>query len=59
MDCEVIAKNIEAYLDGELTLSDRRDFEEHLDDCTMCTSRLENMRALQTLTQTIAMLLRH
>ncbi len=49
MDCEVIAKNLEAYVDGELTLSDRRDLEEHLDDCDACTSRLDNMRALQKL----------
>ena len=47
MDCNVIDKNIETYLDGELTLSDRRDFEEHIEACPGCAGKLENLRALQ------------
>lgn len=48
MDCELIVKNIEAYLDGELTLSDHRDFEVHINDCDSCKAKLESMRAIQT-----------
>jgi len=49
MDCDLIMKNIEAYLDGELTLSDRRDFEEHISDCESCTGKLESMQAMQNM----------
>lgn len=46
MACKDIQQNIEAYLDGELTLSDRRDFEEHLTDCHNCQASLDNLRQL-------------
>lgn len=49
MDCDLIEKNIEAYLDGELTLSDRRDFEEHVSACKTCTGKLESLRTLQAI----------
>ncbi|MDH5445072.1 MAG: anti-sigma factor [Gammaproteobacteria bacterium] len=48
MVCNEIQQNIEAYLDGELTLSDRRDFEEHLGNCNNCQLRLEAVRKLNT-----------
>lgn len=47
MECDLIEKNIESYLDGELTLSDRRDFEDHISDCRSCTDKLESIRAIQ------------
>lgn len=46
MICNDVQKNIEAYLDDELTLSDRREFEKHLADCKHCQSRLDNAYAL-------------
>ncbi|MDH5178248.1 MAG: anti-sigma factor [Gammaproteobacteria bacterium] len=46
MSCKEILDNIEAYLDGELTLSDRRDVEDHLADCADCQAELERRRAL-------------
>ena len=46
MDCKDVQNRIEAYLDGELTLSDRRDFEEHLTKCKNCNVALENLRML-------------
>jgi anti-sigma factor RsiW len=49
VNCEQIEKNIELYLDGELTLSDRRDFEEHITNCTNCSDKLASMRAIQNM----------
>lgn len=49
MNCERIENNIEPYLDGELTLSDRRDFEEHLANCSNCGDKLASMRAIQSM----------
>jgi len=48
MDCDQTNQFIESYLDGELTLSDHRDFEAHITDCNECSTTLEAMRALQT-----------
>ena len=53
MACKDIQHNIEAYLDGELTLSDRRDFEEHLIDCPNCQARLDSVRQLNISIQKI------
>jgi len=47
VDCEQIQTKIESYLDGELTLSDRRDFECHVSVCTGCSHKLESMRTIQ------------
>jgi len=49
MDCEKIELNIEPYLDGELTLSDRRDFEEHVSECNQCETKLEALRTVSEL----------
>jgi len=46
MPCEEMQQKIEAYLDGELTLSDQRDMEEHLAQCNRCSAVLHNLRAL-------------
>lgn len=46
MSCKDALINIEAYLDGELTLSDRRDFEEHLLECDDCKLMLESVKLL-------------
>ena len=46
MSCKDVQNKIEAYLDGELTLSDRRDFEEHLVACDDCKPMLESVRLL-------------
>jgi len=54
MSCDETRENIEAYLDGELTLSDRRDFEDHLGDCPDCQAALENMRQLSSSIKKIA-----
>jgi len=47
MDCEQIQTNIESYLDGELTLSDRREFECHVSECKDCSHKLESLRSIQ------------
>jgi anti-sigma factor RsiW len=47
VNCETIKKNIELYLDSELTLSDRRDFEEHITECDSCTKLLNSMQIIQ------------
>lgn len=51
MDCDFIKQNCEAYLDSELTLSDRRDFEEHIHDCPDCKALLESFQALSSAIQ--------
>ena len=48
MNCKQAQEKIEVYLDRELTLSDRRDFEEHLEDCKNCQKMLDNLRSLST-----------
>lgn len=47
MDCDAIKTHIESYLDAELTLSDRRDFEQHVAACEACSHALEGMRAIK------------
>lgn len=46
MSCKDVQKNIEAYLDNELTLSDRRGLEDHLQSCDQCQLLLDNLRGL-------------
>jgi len=46
VNCKDAQEKIEVYLDRELTLSDQRDFEEHLNDCANCQVRLNNIRSL-------------
>lgn len=46
MPCDEYKHKIEAYLDGELTLSDQRDVEEHLVQCKQCSAAFDNLRAL-------------
>ena len=47
MDCDDIHTKIEPYLDAELTLSDRRDFEEHIEHCKNCAELLESKRMIK------------
>lgn len=49
MSCENIENNIESYLDGELTLSDRRSLEEHVACCTNCADKLASLQAIQNM----------
>lgn len=46
MNCKDVQEKIEVYLDRELTLSDQRDFEGHLNDCANCQLMLDNVRLL-------------
>lgn len=46
MSCEERQNKFEAYLDGELTLSDRRDMEEHFAECSRCSAMFNNLRTL-------------
>ena len=47
MNCDELNSQLESYLDGELTLSDRRDVDAHLVECKSCTNKIEALRALQ------------
>jgi len=49
MECSQIEKSIELYLDSELTLSDRRDFEEHVQLCSACESKVAGLRSIQSM----------
>lgn len=53
MNCKQAQTKIEIYLDSELTLSDQRDFEKHLDGCNKCKSILDNIRSLSESIQKI------
>lgn len=54
MECKDIAARIESYLDGELTLSDKREVEKHLPACPACSSQLEGLQALHGAINSIA-----
>jgi anti-sigma factor RsiW len=41
--------NVDAYLDGELTVTQRKQFEQHLAGCTACAEKLEMRRRLSVL----------
>lgn len=47
MSCDEIGTKLEAYLDGELTLSDRRFVESHLEYCPGCGEILSQHKLLQ------------
>jgi anti-sigma factor RsiW len=47
MDCEEIRLNLLAYLDGEVTGTERAEIEAHLPICADCTAELERLQALQ------------
>lgn len=51
MDCNICESQIESYIDSELTLSDKRDFDDHIGDCSHCSSKLKSAHAIQNLTQ--------
>ena len=44
-DCDYPGENLSAYIDGELNDHQRRDVRAHLDGCTGCRERLEQLRA--------------
>jgi hypothetical protein len=48
MKCARIAKELSAYLDGEVTLSARVEIEAHLGSCPACQQRLAELRKLAT-----------
>jgi anti-sigma factor RsiW len=51
MACEVWKEHLDTYVDGELPLNERRDFETHLRTCLSCSgailSRVQMKRAIQ------------
>lgn len=53
MSCENIENNIESYIDDELTLSDRRSFEEHIADCVSCADKLASLQAIQSMVNNV------
>jgi hypothetical protein len=44
MDCKEFRKNVSIYLDGQLTASQRADFEKHVSECGECAKILEQTR---------------
>jgi len=47
LDCKEIENQIETYLDDEVTLSDRREIDEHLQHCPDCAAKLMSCKMLQ------------
>ena len=45
-DCRSIRKRLGGYFDGELTPSDRRTVEDHLEQCSRCRANLEGIREI-------------
>lgn len=46
MDCNAIADRVAAYLDDELSRSEREVFEEHLESCEQCQQVVERVAAV-------------
>jgi len=46
MDCKTVENKIALYLDDELTLSDKREIETHMDRCPDCRASLNNLKSL-------------
>ena len=44
LTCKQVVELVTAYLEGALSLEDRRRFDEHLAGCPFCTLYLEQMR---------------
>ena len=44
LNCRELVELVTAYLEGALSLEDRRRFDEHLAGCPFCTLYLEQMR---------------
>ena len=44
LTCKQVVELVTAYLDGSLSVEDRRRFDEHLAGCPYCTIYLEQMR---------------
>jgi len=51
MPCNQLSEKLEAYLDGELTLSDERLVESHIESCHRCSETLSQYRLLQKVIQ--------
>jgi len=49
MSCEELSEGLSAYVDGELSLQERRDLEAHLEHCSRCHEELESLRAVSSL----------
>jgi anti-sigma factor RsiW len=45
LTCKQVVELVTAYLEGALSIEDRRRFDEHLAGCPFCTIYLEQMRA--------------
>jgi anti-sigma factor RsiW len=53
LSCREMVELVTAYLEGALSLGDRRRFENHLTDCDGCTMYLDQMRRTIALTGTL------
>ena len=47
---------ISAYLDGELTVAERKKLHDHLADCSRCVDELEGMQAVRTAMRSLPVL---
>jgi len=47
MTCKNIESQLERYLDAELTFSDRREIDSHIENCTHCANQLNQLKAIQ------------
>ena len=45
MNCQTIQSKLNRYLDGELSVRERHQVEEHLADCASCRDELERLRS--------------
>jgi anti-sigma factor RsiW len=54
MNCEGVQELLLAYLDGEVSVEEKRDVEAHLAECAGCSAEIEALTALQAdLTATV------
>jgi anti-sigma factor RsiW len=50
-DCRGIRRRLGRYIDGELTSSERRSVEDHLEQCSRCKASLEEIREISGIFQ--------
>lgn len=53
MDCEKVRKKLSSYLDDEVNLAQKSKIKEHLKECKVCSSRLQQLRQIHSLVQKI------
>ena len=47
MDCRKVSRLLSAYIEGDLSLREKSDFEEHVKSCSNCAEKLADIRLIR------------